>query len=308
MTVAEPLNKPSQSAAAQWQLPLVQVGIPVYNGGAEIRATVEGLLEQDYENLEIMISDNASTDETGEICAELVQKYPRVKYFRNPENMGSFYNFSSLYSKSTGKYYFWCGHNDSFSSGFISKAVEIMERDPEVVLCFPRGELITESGEEYIFPSSFIDTRNFSRETGFLAAMWHVWQCTEFYGLYRRSVLASVMPARRCLVQDCLQLIEIAAQGSFAYIPSERIKLKMRQTNLIKTAVRHGFKVHRHLGLEQYVLFCWHLTQIAFKYFSLPSLLMMLPSLTLCLAEKFIWIFTGTNYYYEEEIGKNACK
>lgn len=308
MISAEPLQKTFTSAALQTPLPLVQVGIPVYNGEKDIRVTIERLLQQDYQNLEIIISDNASTDSTGEICQSLAKQHANIVYWRNSENIGSLANLDSVFLKSTGKYFVWCGHNDSFSPGFISKAVEIMESDPRVALCFPRGELEWEDGREKLEPVCFIDTRNLSREAAFLSIAWHAGQCTEFYGAYRRTALEQAVPIKRFLLLDCIHLIHIAALGSFAYIPSERITIKVRKTNLITTAQRHGITVHETFGREQYMLVCKYFIGIAFKHFSVTSFLLMLPSILLCLAEKYIWFYRATNSHYKLEMEKNACK
>jgi glycosyltransferase involved in cell wall biosynthesis len=271
-------------------LPLVQVGIPVYNGEADIAKTIEALLAQDYPNLEILVSDNCSTDRTGEIARQYAATNDKVKYWCNAENIGSLANFELLFSKSVGKYYFWAGHNDTYSPGFISKAISIMESDPTVVHCFPHGFLANSDGSIFLYPFSFIDTRNLSKQARFLTTIWHLGPCTEFYGVYRKSVLQEVMPFKKLLPIDYVLLAEVATLGASAYVADEQMKLPVNKGGILKTARRHGFNPHKNFGEEQYRAVCRELISIAWRRLSFISFLLILPSLALCLKEKFIFI------------------
>jgi glycosyltransferase involved in cell wall biosynthesis len=271
-------------------LPLVQVGIPVFNGEKDIARTIEALLSQDYPNLEVLVSDNCSTDKTGEIARQYAATNNRVKYWCNEKNIGSFANFELLFSKSEGEYYFWAGHNDTYSPGFLTKAISIMESDPSVVHCFPHGFLANRDGTIFPYPFSFIDTRNLSKPARFLATIWHLGPCTEFYGVYRRSVLQKVMPFKKLLPIDYILLAEISALGASAYVADEQMKLPVNRGSILKTARRHGFNPDANFGEEQYGAVCRELIGIARKHLSFLSFVFVLPSMYLCLKEKFIFI------------------
>ena len=75
------------------KFPLVSIGMSVYNGEKYIRQTLNSLLNQTYKNFELIISDNASTDETKKICEEYAKREKKIKYIRQKENMGATYNF-----------------------------------------------------------------------------------------------------------------------------------------------------------------------------------------------------------------------
>ena len=76
--------------------PLVSIGMPVFNGEKSLAQALDALLEQDYSNLEVIISDNGSTDGTPEICQEFLKKDLRIKYYRSSENLGSNWNFNRV--------------------------------------------------------------------------------------------------------------------------------------------------------------------------------------------------------------------
>ena len=83
---------PSQQAAADGPTsttPRVFIGLPVYNGARFLAAALDSLLAQSYRDFTLLISDNASTDETPQICAEFVARDPRVRYVRQPTNIGA---------------------------------------------------------------------------------------------------------------------------------------------------------------------------------------------------------------------------
>ena len=83
--------------------PLVSIGMPVFNGEKSLAQALDALLDQDYAHLEVIISDNGSTDRTSEICEEFLKKDPRVKYYRSSENLGSNWNYKRVFSFSSGK-------------------------------------------------------------------------------------------------------------------------------------------------------------------------------------------------------------
>src|SRR3954463_12928543 len=117
------------------QIPLVSIGLPVYNGEHFIAAALDSLLAQDYAPIELIISDNASTDRTPEICREYAANDPRVRYYRISTNVGVIKNFNRVFERSTGDYFMWAGDHDLRAPTYVSRCMEIMTADPSVVLC-----------------------------------------------------------------------------------------------------------------------------------------------------------------------------
>ncbi len=107
--------------------PLVSVCIPVYNGAKYINETLDCVLGQTYKNIELIISDNCSTDNT----LELIRAYadPRVKIFSNEKNMGIKYNYLKVFTYATGKYLSFMGADDGMELTTIEKGVAILESE-----------------------------------------------------------------------------------------------------------------------------------------------------------------------------------
>ena len=92
--------------------PRVSLGFPVYNGERYLAAALDSLLGQTFRDLEVVICDNASTDRTAELCAAYAARDARVRYHRNPTNLGAAPNFNRTFELSRGEYFKWAAHDD----------------------------------------------------------------------------------------------------------------------------------------------------------------------------------------------------
>lgn len=115
------------------QLPKVCIGIPVYNGEKFLRIALDCLLNQSYENIEIIISDDTSTDSTKNICKEYMKKDSRIKYILQKENLGAFHNFNFVLTQAKSKYFMWAEVDDKWEPEFIEKNVAVLESNPKIV-------------------------------------------------------------------------------------------------------------------------------------------------------------------------------
>jgi glycosyltransferase involved in cell wall biosynthesis len=126
--------------------PVVTVGLPVYNGGQQLRRALESLLAQDYPALEIVIRDNASTDETASIAREIEARDPRVRYLCNESNLGAARNFERVLQDGAGPYFMWAAHDDCWSPDYVGRLVAALRRNPRAVLAAGRAELVDLAG------------------------------------------------------------------------------------------------------------------------------------------------------------------
>lgn len=120
---------------------LVSIGLPVYNGAATLDRVLRCLVDQSYPNIEIIISDNASTDETPSICKQYVDKYGSIVYHRQDYNIGGAKNFQFVLNQSNGKYFHWAAADDIKSKDFISECVSLLEGSSSIVAVAPRDQL-----------------------------------------------------------------------------------------------------------------------------------------------------------------------
>lgn len=198
--------------------PLVSIGMPVYNGEKYIRQALDSLLAQDYPNLELIISDNASTDGTGEICQAYAARDKRIRYHRNETNLGAVGNFNRVFELSNGEYFMWAAADDLWHPTFISRCLSVIEEDPSVVLVYPRTMLIDSSGCSLGLTPDQIDTRGLASVERYTQVIWNLGLCNMVYGVIRRGVLAGTSKFRNIWGFDNALLAELALRGSFAQI------------------------------------------------------------------------------------------
>jgi glycosyltransferase involved in cell wall biosynthesis len=96
---------------------------------------VATLLSQTFGDFELVISDNASTDDTEEICREYARQDPRIRYERIPVNRGSSWNHNHLVDEARGRYFKWAAHDDVYEPELLRRCVEVLDADQSVVLC-----------------------------------------------------------------------------------------------------------------------------------------------------------------------------
>lgn len=145
--------------------PTVTIGLPLRNGSPTLRRAVESLLKQKFSDFEIVISDNASTDNSFKIASEYSEKDPRVRVIRQPLNIGPIPNFKVVLSEARGKYFLWAAHDDEWAPQYLSKLVDVLERDSETDLATGSIAFIDEDDPQ-------APKRTISFQEGLLDAGW----------------------------------------------------------------------------------------------------------------------------------------
>ncbi len=126
--------------------PRVTIGMPVYNGGKYLAEALDSILAQTYQDFELVISDNASTDHTEQICRTYAQGDTRVRYYRNERNLGAPRNHNRVFELSTGEYFKWAPYDDTYAPEFLEKCVRVLDKDLSVILCYSKTARIDEHG------------------------------------------------------------------------------------------------------------------------------------------------------------------
>jgi glycosyltransferase involved in cell wall biosynthesis len=119
--------------------PLVSIGMPLYNGGEYLELALRSLLTQTYENFELVICDNASTDGSEEICKSYADADSRIEFSKNNANLGSIKNFKKVFELSSGEYFVWASCHDLWSPNFLEQCVRVLQEEPSVALCYAKS-------------------------------------------------------------------------------------------------------------------------------------------------------------------------
>jgi len=126
--------------------PKVSIGMPVWNSEEFIELALDSLLSQDFKDFELIISDNASTDKTEEICKEYAERDSRIKYYRNEINIGAEANFKKVLDIANAPYFMWAAYDDLWEPSFISEMVNVLDNNKSVILAFCIKDMIDKNG------------------------------------------------------------------------------------------------------------------------------------------------------------------
>ena len=110
--------------------PRLTVGLPVYNGAEHLAESLASLLGQTYDNFELLISDNASSDGTADICHLYEKQDPRVRYFRQAHNIGSAANHNFVFRQGRGELFKWASHDDLYARDLLKRCVDALTSTP----------------------------------------------------------------------------------------------------------------------------------------------------------------------------------
>jgi len=129
-----------------YRLPRVSIGLPVFNGERYLKEALDSLLAQTYTDFDIIISDNASTDNTERICLDYAAKDRRIRYYRLEKNLGMAANYKQVFELRTGEYFKWAAADDICMPDYLSRCVEVLDSDSSVVLVCAKAMYIDENG------------------------------------------------------------------------------------------------------------------------------------------------------------------
>jgi glycosyltransferase involved in cell wall biosynthesis len=199
--------------------PLVTIGLPVYNNVTHVEQSIRSLLAQTYRDFELVISDNASTDGTAAICQSYAQADPRIRYYRNEANIGNPRNFNRVFSLTRTPYLKWSTADDYWAPEFLELAMEVMERDPTVALCYPQATLVDAEGnpiEEY---DDVVHLMQDDPAERFLQLIQNIKLAHQHLGVIRVAHLARTRLLGAYVGSDVNMLAELALYGKFSELP-----------------------------------------------------------------------------------------
>ena len=203
--------------------PKVTIGLPVYNGERFMGRAIESLLSQDYQDLEIVICDNVSTDSTAEIVSRYAANDSRIRFYENDRNIGQEPNMNGVFELGSGEYFRWMGDDDWLEADCISQCVAYLERHPEDIAVSTYIKYHDDDGNEYYAEyegerlESRRASRRFSRMLRLLRADYRYYD--PHYNLYRRSALGKTHLLQAVYRSDGILAAELSLLGPFGHIP-----------------------------------------------------------------------------------------
>lgn len=199
-------------------IPRVSIGLAVYNGDKYLEEAIQSILNQTYRDFELIISDNASTDRTAEICEKYTLLDPRIRYFRNATNIGGANNENMTFQLSRGEYFRWAAHDDICAPDLIEKEVAVLDRDSSIVLCTSMIVEIDENGNHLR-----INSRNNGKSPKSYERFARIASSQDFleetYGLMRAAILRKTRLQLNYTASDRTLMCEMSLYGRFYEVP-----------------------------------------------------------------------------------------
>ena len=208
------------NATAAGSVPDVTIGMPLYNEESFVDAALTALLAQSNRNFEIIISDNASTDRTAEICHRFVANDPRVRYHRNTVNIGAAANFDKVIHLARGRYFLWAGGHDLWDDDLLARSVAALDERQDAVIAGAECVWLDVTGVRMSRRSGFSDTSGMSSIERFFTVLWG--NMHPILGLIRTDALARTSGVQSCMGADLLLLTELALRGDIVFVPGTR--------------------------------------------------------------------------------------
>ncbi|MDA1264787.1 MAG: glycosyltransferase family A protein [Planctomycetota bacterium] len=211
--------------------PLVTVGLPVFNGERYLRGALEANLAQTFEDFELLVCDNASTDATSEILREFAARDPRVRVHRHDENLGAAGNYNSAVALARGTYFRWTPHDDLVAPTHLERLMEVHRAEGDgLALVYPQTSIIDAEG----LVVDQIDDRAHAPEPEAhlrLERLLRINICNPVLGLIPLELLqrtACIGPYRS---SDKVLLFELSLHGRVIEVP-ERLFFRRRDEKL----------------------------------------------------------------------------
>lgn len=199
-------------------LPRVSIGMPVYNGARYLERAIDSLLAQTFSDVEIVVSDNASTDGTRDIIRRAAERDPRVRYSFNEANRGLVWNHRRVIALARGEYFMFAPHDDWFAEDYVERCVELLDARPDVTYAFSETILVDEAGQEVGRERVRQRVADASPSTRFWDLLV-VQGGVNWYGMARRELFARIAPYRPVPRSERIVLAELALWGPFALVP-----------------------------------------------------------------------------------------
>jgi len=194
--------------------PRVSIGMPVHNGEPYVAEAIGSILSQTFEDFELVISDNGSTDATEQICRDLAAADGRIRYHRCETNRGAAWNFNRVAQLACGELFKWAAHDDLCAPGLIRRCVDVLDTDRDVILCYTRVRMIDKDGR-VIGDHEDQMTADGPQAHQRFAAILRDRMCYAVFGVVRRDVLMQTPLFGPYAHADGVLLARLALRGRF---------------------------------------------------------------------------------------------
>lgn len=239
--------------------PQLSIGLPVYNGERHLPRTIQCIREQTYEDYEVIISDNASTDGTEEICRDYAAGDPRVRYSRRHRNVGASRNYNFVFRQGTTPFFKWVAADDEMAPNLVERCIDALQAAPDAVAAYTLAQHIDDDSIPVVpgktNPLQHVDWQAspagrfrqlleiFRKDGGASAPMF-------WYGVIRREALQRTRLMGGYFSSDLVLLSELMLQGRFIEVPECLLSIRIHPESSSWAGTWSAESIQQHLDPE----------------------------------------------------------
>lgn len=254
----------------------VTIGLMVYNEAAYVRETIRSIQQQAFQDFEIVIGDNASTDGSTEIIAELAEQDKRIVHIKRPHNIGAIENWNDIVMQAKGEYFVLAGGHDLWSNNYLESLVDELDNNKNAVLAFCKTQWLDDEDNELPILTSILDTSGMSSLGKYVSLMFANQHC--LYGMTRVSAMRNTRLQLDILGSGEIYLQELAQFGDFVLVENERwFRRKNRATEKTLERLTRYRKVLFTNQWSRRKFKCFPYFQLMMHYLLLPFRFKTLP-------------------------------
>jgi glycosyltransferase involved in cell wall biosynthesis len=213
------VGMPDWSNESMSTAPFLSIGLSLSNGDRFLEAAIESILNQTFRDFELIISDNCSSDSSGEICRRFAAQDSRIRYYRAEHVMSAGWNLRDVYFKATGKYFKWATHDDMIQPDFLRLCIDALEADDSLIVAHTLTRCIDESGQ-------FVESNDERLRTSSLDPVVRARDLllkghggNPLSGLIRLDALRKLPPRDSYAHSDRVLLLQLGLLGRFYEVP-----------------------------------------------------------------------------------------
>ncbi|MEM9561979.1 MAG: glycosyltransferase family 2 protein [Actinomycetota bacterium] len=214
--------------------PQLCIGLPVFNGEDFLEESIDSILDQSFDDFELIISDNASTDRTPEIVRDYATRDHRIRYHRHEQNLGASANYDSVWRRCRSPYFKWAAADDLYAPWFLERCLSVLEAEPVVGLAYPTAAFIgADSKVTYAFddvvdmPDHWAEDR-VRRTIQFIDALLEDGSTANVmvFGVIRSDVLRRINPIGNYFGADQTFMAELVEAAPVVEVPGTGLFLR----------------------------------------------------------------------------------
>lgn len=216
-------------------VPVVSIGLPVYNGQRYLEKAMDSILSQEFGDFELIVSDNGSEDETGEICRRYAEKDIRIRYHRFRRNTGASHNFNHTFLLSRGEFFKWAAYDDECHPSFLRRCLEeFRSASGNVAMVYPLAEFIDEDGRVLHGDSDRIESSDVRPHRRLARVLSSLNYCDPVFGLYRSDYLRKTRLIGPFFGADNVLLGELSMIGEIRRLDDRLFRMRMHSRRSMK--------------------------------------------------------------------------